>query len=174
MKKFRLLFLAIMVSGCGASVATDPHAALDIEAQNVRGWRVEDGHIGESLDVPAPGKVTVLDFWSTSCEPCIAAMPELERIWKAVDRERVSIIGVSIDTDDALTRETVATKFPCEVTFPVVYDGKAARLQGIYRVAGAVPSTFVLDRAGRVRFYFDGSPGDLERLERAIEILAGE
>ncbi len=58
--------LAVFAAGCAALVATDPHAALGVEPRSVRGWRVEGGHVGESLEIPAPGKVTVLDFWSTS------------------------------------------------------------------------------------------------------------
>jgi peroxiredoxin len=56
----------------------------------------------------------------------------------------------------------------------MVYDGKAAKLQGVYKVAGTVPSTFVIDKQGRVRFYFDWSDGDMERLEQAIAALAAE
>jgi len=130
--------------------------------------------VGEHLNVPALGKVTVLDFWSTSCKPCIASMPALEQLWQKVDRSRVEIIGVSIDTDDALTRKTMKEKFPVQVTFPMIYDGKSAKLQGIYKVGGTVPSTFVIDKSGRIRFYFDGSKDDTARLEQAINALINE
>ncbi len=101
-------------------------------------------------------------------------MSELERIWQSVDKNVVQIIGVSIDTDDNLTRKTMAEEFPVQVTFPMVYDGKAAKLQGAFRVGGTVPSTFVIDKQGNVRFYFDGSPDDMERLEHAIRALVKE
>ncbi|MFO8073438.1 MAG: TlpA disulfide reductase family protein [Polyangia bacterium] len=166
--------LVLSLAACAAAPRTDPHSAVDRTLEPLRGWRVEAGHVGEFVEVPAPGKVTVVDFWSTSCAPCIEAMPELERIWRRVDCRRVAFVGVSIDTDDSLTRETLEESFPVRVGFPMVYDGKAARLQGAFQVGGTVPSTFVVDRRGRVRFYFDGSPGDIERLERAISYLAAE
>ena len=159
---------------CASLPQTDPHSAVSQTIESTRGWRVEETHIGEAIPIPSPGKVTVLDFWSSSCEPCIKAMPELERIWQGVDQNVVQIIGVSIDTDDNLTRKTMAEEFSVQVTFPMIYDGKAARLQGAFRVGGTVPSTFVIDKQGNVRFYFDGSNGDMERLEQAVHALAKE
>jgi peroxiredoxin len=41
-------------------------------------------------------------------------------------------------------------------------------------VGGKVPSTFVVDKQGRVRFYFDGSDGDMQRLEQAVAVLMDE
>jgi hypothetical protein len=41
-------------------------------------------------------------------------------------------------------------------------------------VGGAVPATFVIDGHGAVRGYFDGSAGDMERLERLVSRLARE
>jgi thiol-disulfide isomerase/thioredoxin len=176
MKSRTIMFIAIafLLAACATMPKTDAHAALDQAAESTRGWRVEEGHVGEYVEVPAPGKITVLDFWSTHCEPCIKAMPGLESIRQRVDRDRIAVIGVSIDEDDALARKTMKETFPVQVTFPVVYDGKAAKLQGIYKVGGRVPSTFVIDKQGRVRFYFDGSPGDMERLEQAVALLMGE
>ena len=176
MKKNAVSFsiLSIVLSACAALPQTDAHSALDQTTEATRGWRVEEGHVGEYLEIPAPGKVTVLDFWATSCKPCIAAMPAFESIWQRVDPALVQVIGVAIDEDDALARQTMREEFPVQVTFPMVYDGKAAKLQGIYKVGGAVPSTFVIDKQGRVRFYFDGSPGDMERLEQAVAALMEE
>ena len=170
-----LLLVPILIAvSCTSTIQTDPHSAVSQTIESTRGWRVEQNYIGEAIPIPAPGKVTVLDFWSSFCEPCIKAMPELEHIWQGVDKNAVQIIGVSIDTDDNLTRKTMAEEFTAQVTFPMVYDGKAAKLQGAFRVSGTVPSTFVIDKAGNVRFYFDGSDGDMGRLEQAIRSLAKE
>ena len=169
-----LTLTQLAFTACASLPTTDPHSTVAQTIESTRGWRVEQNHIGEAIPIPSPGKVTVLDFWSSSCEPCIRAMPELERIWQRVNQSQVQIIGVSIDTDDNLTRKTMAEEFPVQVTFPMVYDGKAAKLQGAFRVGGTVPSTFVIDKAGNVRFYFDGSPGDFDRLEQVIHALAKE
>jgi thiol-disulfide isomerase/thioredoxin len=166
--------LSVALSACAALPRTDAHTALNQAAETTRGWRLEEGHVGKYLEIPLPGKVTVLDFWAASCAPCIKAMPGLESIWQRVDRDRVLVIGVAIDEDDGLARRSIREKFPVQVTFPMVYDGKAAKLQGIYKVGGKVPSTFVVDKQGRVRFYFDGSDGDMQRLEQAVAVLMDE
>ena len=176
MKLTSVLFfvLSALLTACATLPRTDAHASLEQAPETTRGWRMEEGQMGKHLYIPAPGKVTVLDFWATHCKPCIAAMPGLESIWQRVDQDKVVVIGVSIDEDDALARKTMKEKFPVQVTFPMVYDGKAAKLQGIYKVGGAVPSTFVIDKHGRVRFYFDGSEGDMQRLEQAVAGLMNE
>lgn len=169
-----LLSVTLFVGCAHLGFGTDPHPAVGDDIKTIRGWRVENDHIGEWIPVPAPDRVTVLDFWSSFCDPCIEAMPELEAIWQRMDQAEVQIIGVSIDTDDNLTRKTMAEKFSSQVTFPMIYDGKAGKLQDDLKVAKTVPSTFVLDREGRVRFYFDGSEGDLGRLEKAVLALVEE
>lgn len=174
MTVIQTIAVTFLLTACATLPDTDAHAVLNQTGESTRGWRVEEGRIGEYLAIPVPGKVTVLDFWATHCKPCIEAMPGLESIWQRVDRERVAVIGISIDEDDALTRKTMKDAFPVQVTFPMIYDGKAAKLQGSYKVGGTVPSTFVIDKQGQVRFYFDGSPGDMERLEQAVAALMEE
>jgi thiol-disulfide isomerase/thioredoxin len=159
---------------CAAMPQTDTHPAINQAPKTIRGWRLEQNHMGESIDIPVSGRVTVLDFWSTYCPPCIAAMPELERMWQGADKNQVAFIGVSVDEGDSVARKTMAETFAVQVTFPMVYDGKKAELQGAYKIGGTVPATFVIDKQGRVRFYFDGSDGDMERLEYAIAALAAE
>lgn len=169
-----LLCFLVLVS-CGASMPPSvQHAALGQTAAGVRGWRLEPTRSGTWLMVPAPGKVTVIDFWATACKPCIKAMPALERLWQSVDRDSVQVIGVCIDHQPAAAQKTMAERFPAPVSFPMVFDGKAAKLQGAFRVGGRVPSTFVVDRRGRVRFYSNLAHGGLARVRRAVRALLAE
>lgn len=170
-----LLACALLASSCAASLPRSvPHPALGQTASGARGFRLEPSRTGQWISVPAPGKVTVIDFWATACGPCISAMPALERLWQSVDRAQVQVIGVCIDHDPATAQRTMAEKFAGPVSFPMVFDGKAARLQGLFRVGGRVPSTYVVDRRGRVRFYSNLADGGLARVEQAVRALVAE
>src|SRR5262249_34417401 len=55
---------------------------------------------GETLDLSAMrGKVVLVDFWSTSCPPCVASMPKLKRLHEELHGEGLEIVGVSADRD---------------------------------------------------------------------------
>jgi peroxiredoxin len=135
-----------------------------------RGWRVEADRVGEWIPIPEPGKVTVVDFWSTFCEPCTKAMPELERLWRASDPAEVQIVGVAVDDEPGAVRQMIPA---LGVTFPMVIDS-AEILSGLYKVGGSVPATFVIDRQGRLRFFSGGGDGDVDRVGEAVRALAAE
>ena len=47
------------------------------------------------------GQVVVLNFWGTFCPPCIAEMPSLIEMQGKLRNRGVTVLGVSIDSDDA-------------------------------------------------------------------------
>jgi thiol-disulfide isomerase/thioredoxin len=90
------------------------------------------------------GKVVVLNFWATWCPPCVAEMPSLERLHRALGPEGLAVVTVSADEDEAALRAFVGQY---QLTLPVLRDpgGRGAASQ--YRTTG-YPETFVLDRGG--------------------------
>lgn len=118
----------------------------------------------QSLLIPSFGtaKVTVLDFWASWCGSCQVTMPSLERLHRDRRRNGLMVVGISVDetADQALDG---AYRFG--VTFPVVHD-RGQELQSAFGVS-QVPTTFVLDDVGRVRFV--GS--DPESIKRAVSAL---
>jgi thiol-disulfide isomerase/thioredoxin len=101
---------------------------------------------GEPLDLERlRGKVVVVDFWASWCEPCRHSFPWLNEMQvKYADRGLV-IIGVNVDRDSAqaqrFLRETPAR-------FRIVYD-PAGALATRYDVPG-MPSSYVIDRNGDI------------------------
>ena len=45
------------------------------------------------------GKVVLVDFWATWCEPCLEAMPRLQKLYSAYSAKGFDVWGVSIDED---------------------------------------------------------------------------
>lgn len=92
------------------------------------------------------GKVVIINFWASFCDPCREEMPVLDTYYKQHKDEGLVMIGVSMDdpADIAKVKDLVKT-----VSFPsaLATDTKAAGYGRIWRV----PLTFVIDRQGRLR-----------------------
>ncbi len=109
------------------------------------------------------GKPVVLKFFAEHCEPCKRTLPAAERLHE--EHPEVSFVGVSAD-DYAATARAIGKLYG--LSFPIVHDSGRA-LQGRFRVT-ELPVTFVVDRAGLVRWV--GGPAQSEKdLEQAIDVL---
>ena len=97
------------------------------------------------------GKVVLVNFWATWCEPCIAEMPSLQSLRDRLGVESFEVLGVNYQEGPARINAFVQK---AGVTFPIVRDtdGAVARAWG----ARVFPSTYVLDRAGQIRYVLVG------------------
>jgi len=170
-RRVLLILVTLVAASCGApAIPKSEHAMMGQALTPAQGWRVEVDHVGEWIPVPAPGRVTILDFWSTTCEPCIKAMPDLERLWRTSDPAKVQVIGVAVDEEPGGVQKLLPS---LGVSFPMLIDS-AAVLSGIYKIGGQVPATFVIDREGRLRFFSGGEDGSTDRVAQAVQALAKE
>jgi cytochrome c biogenesis protein CcmG/thiol:disulfide interchange protein DsbE len=142
----------------------------------VLGWRVvsSGGGVANQLDkgkpVPAPalvlgrldtdgtlslaslrGKVVAINFWASWCGPCRDEAPLLEGTWRENRAKGFVMLGV-----DANDSSGEARKFMRKygLTYPIVHDAHGSTL-GRWGVPG-LPTTFVVDRKGRVVAKFLG------------------
>ncbi|MCU0663032.1 MAG: TlpA family protein disulfide reductase [Myxococcota bacterium] len=106
---------------------------------------VAHGGTGEFSLSALRGQVVVLDFWSTSCPPCIKTMEALEAVAARNRDQGLKVVGIAVGGED---REEVA-RFGQQlgVSYPLVVGDDAAATA--YRVR-ILPSLYVLGRDGRV------------------------
>jgi peroxiredoxin len=90
------------------------------------------------------GRPVVLNFWSSTCAPCLKEMPDLERVWTDHGGD-VAVVGVDVIDTEADAKEMVATT---GVTYPSGRDPQGE----IFAVFGgtALPRTVFIDADGTV------------------------
>ena len=116
------------------------------------------------------GKVIYLDFWASWCAPCKASFPTLDKWNKDYAKRGFTVIGVNVD-ETAAAMEAFLKKNT--VGFPVVRDA-AQKLVAAANVA-TMPTSFLIDRKGNVRFVHSGFRAkDATELTAKIEELLNE
>jgi len=93
-------------------------------------------------------KVTVLNFWATWCGPCRREIPDLEAIHKEYGNKGVQVIGVSLDQGPAIKEDVKKFVDDYKMTYPVVIDN--GDLQQMYGNIRAIPTTFIIDKDGKI------------------------
>jgi cytochrome c biogenesis protein CcmG, thiol:disulfide interchange protein DsbE len=100
------------------------------------------------------GKVVLLNFWATWCEPCVAEMPALEQLYNRLKSE--GFVVVAVGTDDTLDNiKDFQAKYSLD--FPILFDA-GGDIKTKFKVTG-VPETFLLDREGRLTMLVDPDAG---------------
>ena len=91
------------------------------------------------------GRVVLVNFWATWCEPCEREMPAMERLYQALPREDFELIAVAIDGKE---EDVHAFQERYRLSFPILLDLDQA-VYGSYQTMG-VPESLLLDRDGRI------------------------
>lgn len=118
----------------------------------------------------AKGKVLVLDFWATWCAPCKASFPRVDAIYQKHKARGLEVIAINEDEDASKVQPFLDEVKP---TFTIALDqgGKAAEVFGVE----TMPSSFIIDRSGVVRYAHSGyHPDDSATIEAEIEELLAE
>ncbi|WP_395398921.1 TlpA family protein disulfide reductase [Arthrobacter sp. UC242_113] len=95
------------------------------------------------------GKVTVLNFWFAGCAPCRVEAPSLEALHQEFKTKGVQFFGVNL-RDEKATADAFDKTFG--LTYPSFYDKDGSVLLAVSGLVppGAVPTTLVVDKQGRV------------------------
>jgi len=113
------------------------------------------------------GKVVIVDFWATWCEPCKKSFPHLQDLNTKYKSSGLVIVGLSEDDDKGGIAE-FGNSFGAD--FPLVWDTNKA--VGAKWEPGSMPATFIIDRKGLVRFlhrgYHDGEEVDIEKEVKSL------
>ena len=112
-----------------------------------------DGNTVKSSELFAKNAVTVVNFWFTTCNPCVGELGELDALNKELAEKGGALIGVNtftLDGDEAAISEAKNVLAKKGATYQNVYfasDGEAGKFTtNIF----AYPTTYVVDRNGNI------------------------
>jgi cytochrome c biogenesis protein CcmG/thiol:disulfide interchange protein DsbE len=124
---------------------------------------------GQTFNLAAEaGKVVIVNFWASWCDPCRQEMPALETYYRQHKNEGLRIVAISMDdpSDEHVVREVMR-----QYSYPAAFK-RDANYEGYGRI-WRMPMTFVIDRQGILRK--DGSVGepkiDLPTLDKVVTPL---
>lgn len=135
---------ALVLAACAASrhaVRSSPLVGHGVEIAAL-------GLDGREVRIPRTGgKVRVVDFWATWCDPCRDQLPFLDRLASQYGAQGLSVYGVSFDEDRAALAQFLERT---PVSFDVLWDKGGAALADKLEIT-RLPTTLLVDRGGVVR-----------------------
>lgn len=136
-----LALLLVAASAHAALTPSQPAPDFTLHAMSGSNLRLQEQR----------GRVVLVNFWATWCEPCRAEMPSLEQLAASQRDTGLRVIAVNFREGEPAVRRFIGNT---PLSLPIVRDadGAAARAFGI----NIFPSTVAIDRQGRTRFIVVG------------------
>ena len=123
-------------------------------------------------ELPATsGQIVLVDFWASWCAPCKASFPAMAKLHADYASRGLVIAAVSIDEKPAAALAFWKKLSP---PFATLHDREQKLVQQVG--VPTMPTSYLLDRAGRVRFVHEGFHGDAtdKKIRQEIEALLAE
>lgn len=178
MKKIAVLTAAVMLIGAFGYFLWNAHtqptyaagAAAEKKEIGIRpGYYAPDFTLenlqGEKVTLSdLRGKFVLLNFWAIWCPPCREEMPDFNRFYQE-NKDQITILGVELGS-----KKTDVQKFISkgQYVYPILLD-LTKKIGNQYRIT-AVPTTFILDRDGKILYAVEGML-NYETLNRVKEVL---
>jgi peroxiredoxin len=110
------------------------------------------------------GKVVLVEFWSTTCGPCIGEMPSVKAVYEKFHERGFEVVAISLDDKESALRRFIKEK---ELPWPQHFDGKGWQNQfavkyGVF----SIPTMWLVDKHGNLRL--TNARGNLERHVEAL------
>lgn len=159
-----VLFLSVPVFG-EESADADRKAAQEFDADQL------DGELFEFEAIE--GKVVVMSFWATWCQPCMQELPHLDRLLETYGEQGLMVLAVNSDGPETLSGVRSIVKRN-KWKMPILLDSEGA-IANLYNPRGTNPFIVFIDRKGKIVDAHEGyAPGDEAEYETLIKKLLAE
>ena len=149
----------LLIGGFGAPAYAEDTPAPDFTLRDIHKKKV-------SLS-DYQGKVVLINFWATWCQPCQAEMPHLEELYKKYKDDGFEVLAISIDeARDASKVKPLIRKG--DFTFTVLLD-KKTQVIPMYNPDQTLPYNALVDREGNLVWTkFGYAPGEEKTIEEKV------
>lgn len=133
-------------------------------------YALRDARGGAHAHTDNLGRITLVNFWASWCPPCVHEIPSMNRLADAYDPADFAIVSVNFKEEPAHILDFMTR---VKVDFPVLMDrdGAVSAQWGVF----AFPSSFIVDRAGRIRYSVNTAiEWDTDDIRNVIERLLAE
>jgi thiol-disulfide isomerase/thioredoxin len=116
------------------------------------------------------GKVVYLDFWASWCLPCKLSFPSLNKLYNELNNKGFEVVAVNLDEE-----KQDAVKFLAEnpINFSIGYDAEGLCPSAFGVIA--MPSSFIIDKQGKIRkIHLGFKPGDITHIREKVLALLNE
>lgn len=149
-----ILMTLALAAGCGGGAKTDRGPLISVGKRTAA--PVVQGQLlgGGSFDLAShKGDVVVINFWASNCAPCRTEAPELDATYNATKGDGVTFVGISVrDEKDKALSYLADVKTP----YGSLFDPSGETALDFKVPPTTIPSTLVIDRAGRLASIFYG------------------
>src|SRR5437867_4705745 len=172
MKKTAMAFAIVLaLLGCGSR---RPGSSSDTKAAQPKGpapdFDLENVAGGKTKAADLKGKVSVIDFWATWCEPCIREIPNFNKLHEAYPGEEVEVIAITVESPHG---EIASKVKEFGMKYPVLV-GNDEVVKGFGGLIG-FPTTFLVTKDWKVyKKYLGALPNKQETIKKDIEKLLAE
>jgi peroxiredoxin len=163
-----IIMSALAVAACGSTsldTAAPAEAAQTTSAGTPAPDLVLPSKTGEIVDLrDLEGKVVIVDFWASWCDPCKEELPVLESLYRKHRERGLEVLAVNIDEERA---DAEALLSRLQVSFPILFD---ADQSAVGRWAPPkMPTSYIVDRDGTISVIQAGfEPKEAQKLEKTV------
>lgn len=161
MKKYVLLSLCLILllalGSCGSSGSEDNGNEADMqEFPSFTGLDLDGNSVNS--DIFSENSVTVVNFWFSSCSPCIGELSELDSLNQELKEKGGAVIGINTDTlngDNSMIEEAKKILMQQKASYRNLYfDSNSGDAMDFANSITSFPTTYLVDRGG----YIIGDP----------------
>lgn len=161
MKKYVLLSLCLVLllalGSCGSSGSEDSSNEADMqEFPSFTGLDLDGNSVNS--DIFSENSVTVVNFWFSSCSPCIGELSELDSLNQELKEKGGAVIGINTDTlngDNSMIEEAKKILMQQKASYRNLYfDSNSGDAMDFANSITSFPTTYLVDRGG----YIIGDP----------------
>ena len=135
---FAILFFIVTLAHAGLLNAPAPNFSLKNSKKQIRTL------------VSYKGKVVVVDFWASWCATCQLELPAFDHLAADYKGKKLQVVAINVDTDRHAAKELLKKLALFNPHFEILWDPKSKAVS-TYNIE-AMPSSFILDQKGIVRF----------------------